>query len=313
MDLICCELPTTETRAYPDQVLLSYRVLNNLLKSEEQYALPASFLRKQTEVTPQMRKIVAEWMMEVCDEQNCQDEVFPIAVNFMDRFLAVRSINKSHLQLLGTSCMLVASKLREPKPLPAQTLVFYTDNSITIEDLRKCELLVVSKLKWDLTVVTPQDFLAHILRRLPVESIGIKYNMVNSHAKTLIALCARDFDFTSYLPSTIASATVASALCGLGWTSKSGRTFNDLLQMLHEITNTEQDYILDCFKQIENMVRVSSSSSQSSSSCSTHGDLDNFSTCSVRADEFTPPPSTSDKLQEQESAGTPTDVRDIHF
>lgn len=72
----------------------------------------------------------------MCDEQNCQDEVFPLAVNFMDRFLAVRSISKSQLQLLGTSCMLIASKLREPKPLPAKTLVFYTDNSITIQDLR---------------------------------------------------------------------------------------------------------------------------------------------------------------------------------
>ncbi|KAF5285008.1 hypothetical protein FQR65_LT02320 [Abscondita terminalis] len=310
MDLICCELLNTQTRAYPDQVLLSDRVLNNLLKSEEQYALPAAFLRKQTDVTPQMRKIVAEWMMEVCDEQNCQDEVFPIAVHLMDRFLAVCSINKSCLQLLGTSCMLVASKLREPKPLPAQTLVFYTDNSIRIEDLRRCELLVVSKLKWDLTVVTPHDFLAHILRRLPIESVGIEYNMVNSHAKTLIALCARDFDFTSYLPSTIASASVASALCGLGWTSKSGQTLNDLLQILHEITSTEQDYILDCFKQIENMVRVSSSGQTSSG---TTNDVESYSSCSVRANEFTPPPSAMDKLQEQESAGTPTDVRDIHF
>lgn len=65
LKLLCCETSTTENRAYPDKVLLSNRVLDNLLKTEEQYALPASFLRKQTEVTPHMRKIVAEWMMEV--------------------------------------------------------------------------------------------------------------------------------------------------------------------------------------------------------------------------------------------------------
>lgn len=65
LKLVCCESSTIENRAYPDKVLLSNRVLDNLLKSEEQYALSASFLRKQTEVTPHMRKIVAEWMMEV--------------------------------------------------------------------------------------------------------------------------------------------------------------------------------------------------------------------------------------------------------
>lgn len=57
--------------------------------------------------------------------------------------------------------------------------------------LQRWELLVLSKLKWDVASVTPQDFLRHLLGRLPVQSVGIEYNMVNSHAKTLIALCAR--------------------------------------------------------------------------------------------------------------------------
>lgn len=76
------------------------------------------------------------WMVfQVCEEQKCQDEVFPLSMNYMDRFLSVCSIRKNQLQLLGTACMLLASKLREPKPLIADTLVFYTDNSISLQDL----------------------------------------------------------------------------------------------------------------------------------------------------------------------------------
>lgn len=58
-------------------------------------------------------------------------------MTFMDRFLSTCHITKNHLQLLGTTCLLLASKLREPssRGLPADILVFYTDNSITVPDL----------------------------------------------------------------------------------------------------------------------------------------------------------------------------------
>lgn len=67
MDLYCCEQSAeNETKAYDDPTLLQDRVLKNLLKTEDRYVLPypASFV-VQKEVTTEMRKIVAEWMMEV--------------------------------------------------------------------------------------------------------------------------------------------------------------------------------------------------------------------------------------------------------
>lgn len=73
--------------------------------------------------------------MQVCEEQKCQDEVFPLSMNYVDRFLSICPIRKSQLQLLGTACLLLASKLRETSPLTAEVLVFYTDNSITLDDL----------------------------------------------------------------------------------------------------------------------------------------------------------------------------------
>lgn len=50
------------------------------------------------------------------------------------------------------------------------------------------ELLVLEKLKWDLVSVIPNDFLPHILHRLPLPAA--KDELVKKHAQTFIALCA---------------------------------------------------------------------------------------------------------------------------
>lgn len=67
MDLLCCELSAErETKAYDDPTLLQDRVLRNLLKTEDRYVVPyPTSFELQTEVTYSMRKIVAEWMLEV--------------------------------------------------------------------------------------------------------------------------------------------------------------------------------------------------------------------------------------------------------
>lgn len=58
-------------------------------------------------------------------------------MNYMDRFLASTPIPRTQLQMLASACLLIASKLREPsvRGLPAEILVFYTDNSVTRRDL----------------------------------------------------------------------------------------------------------------------------------------------------------------------------------
>ncbi|CAG9854151.1 unnamed protein product [Phyllotreta striolata] len=303
MDLYCCETAENETKAYDDPTLLQERVLKNLLKTEDRYTLPyPASLDVQKEVTAEMRKIVAEWMLEVCEEQKCQDEVFTLAMNCMDRFLMCCSIMKNQLQLLGTTCMLLASKLRESQPLASEILVYYTDHSVTKKQLWSWELLVLSKLKWDVSAVTPHDFLKHLLKRLPLEECGISEDSVLKNAKTLITLCAREFIFSRYHPSIIACASIVSALCGAGWVYKSGHSLQDLLQRLTEITNIEKEYVEQCVVQMEKMIQESSCGDQNSSA----GEAG-----ALRKEQITPPPMGKD--QQHQTAETPTDVHSIDF
>ncbi|XP_026746809.1 G1/S-specific cyclin-D3 [Trichoplusia ni] len=307
MELLCAERVSPESgesvgravpapahrAAAPDPVLLRRRVLDNLLRTEERYAVTANYFGTvQAEVTPHMRRLVAEWMLEVCEDQGCQEEVFPLAISYLDRFLSVCAVSKSQVQLLGTACLLLASKLREPgsRALPAELLVFYTANSITLTDLCSWELLVLSKLKWDVAGVTAHDFLPLLLSRLPLRGL-VNTEMVHRHAQTFIALAARDYEFTLYSASTLASCSIAAALRGLG--------LDGHLSRLHELTRIDLDCLQTCLEQIEEMVqnmieeRVSVPNGQTR-----------------EAAGWTPPP-THDKAHS--NAATPTDVRDVHF
>lgn len=80
MELLCAErvspsseggvragaAPPAPRAALPDPVLLRRRVLDNLLRTEERYAVTANYFGTvQTEISPHMRRLVAEWMLEV--------------------------------------------------------------------------------------------------------------------------------------------------------------------------------------------------------------------------------------------------------
>uniref|UniRef100_A0A9L0T5K4 G1/S-specific cyclin-D2 n=1 Tax=Equus caballus TaxID=9796 RepID=A0A9L0T5K4_HORSE len=244
MELLCCEVDPVR-RAVPDANLLyDDRVLQNLLTIEERYLPQCSYFKcVQKDIQPYMRRMVATWMLEVCEEQKCEEEVFPLAMNYLDRFLAGVPTPKTHLQLLGAVCMFLASKLKETIPLTAEKLCIYTDNSIKPQELLEWELVVLGKLKWNLAAVTPHDFIEHILRKLPQPND--KLPLIRKHAQTFIALCATDFKFAMYPPSMIATGSVGAAICGLQQDEDvSSLTGDALVDLLAKITNTDVAWLM---------------------------------------------------------------------
>ncbi|XP_069763851.1 G1/S-specific cyclin-D1-like [Narcine bancroftii] len=199
---------------YSETSLEHNRVLSALLETEEKY-LPCwrAMEKVQKEIRPHMRSRLAGWMLEVCEEEGCEKEVFPLAMNYLDRFLSLMPLEKSRFQLLGSACLFLASKLRQTHPLCAETLCAYTIHSIRPEELTAMELLLLDKLQWDIAAPTPQEFVEHLLEVLgPAVA---RERLIRRHTETFIALCSTDTEFVSHPPSVIGAASLAAAICGL--------------------------------------------------------------------------------------------------
>ncbi|ELU00327.1 hypothetical protein CAPTEDRAFT_54530, partial [Capitella teleta] len=282
-------------RAFLDPTLLKdCRVLRNLLAAEDKYQpSPSYFQCVQTDIQPYMRKMVAAWMLEVCEEQKCEEEVFPLSMNYLDRFLSVVNIKRTQLQLLGSVCMFIASKLKETIPLSAEKLVTYTDRSITMEELMEWELIILRVLKWDISAVTPHDFIAQILTRLPLDSESAR--TIKRHAHTFIVLCATDYKFIMYTPSMVAAGSVSAAANGLLGPAWCQRV--KLLQQLQHITAIDADCLKSCQEQIEQAVATNLPQAIGSSSSTMM--------------PVQPGNTTPKSMEQNHHPTTPTDVRDI--
>jgi len=60
-------------------------------------------------ITPTMRAILVDWLVEVAEEYKLLPDTLPLYVSYVDRFLSINPVTKSRLQSLGVSSMLIAS------------------------------------------------------------------------------------------------------------------------------------------------------------------------------------------------------------
>lgn len=109
---------------------------------------------KQKEMTWNMRVILLDWMMEVCNDYMLKRQTFYMAVNYVDRFCSLYSnLPKSKLQLLGAVSLYVASKLEEIYPPKLQDFALvghdYGENEI-----KEFEELLLRTLKFKLNPCT---------------------------------------------------------------------------------------------------------------------------------------------------------------
>jgi cyclin D2 len=204
-----------EVNAQVDRVLVDDdRVMRNMLIEEKSIEMIDYCGGFQTEIKPHMRKIVVDWMLEVCQDQQCQPQVFHLSLNYMDRFLSKKNISKNSFQAMAAGCLLLASKFSEVRPLTTEKLSLYTDNSASAAELREWEVRILNILQWELTGVTTQNFLEHFLAKstkVPAQLTA----RVGRHAEMLATVAVTEYKFLLVQPSLLAAACLAAACQGL--------------------------------------------------------------------------------------------------
>jgi len=164
----------------------------------------------QTNLTPSMRGILVDWLVEVAEEYELSSETLFLAVNYLDRFAATCPVDRRKFQLVGVACMLIASKYEGIFAPAVDEFVYISANTYSREEVLLMEVAILNALNFTLTAATPKVFLR---RYLKAASADLTLAFLASY---LCEISLLEYSFLQYLPSMVAAASVFLALRTLG-------------------------------------------------------------------------------------------------
>jgi len=164
----------------------------------------------QRDVNAVMRGILVDWLVEVAEEYKLSADTLYLSVGYIDRCLSVQPIARTKLQLLGVTCMLIASKYEEIYAPQVDEFCYITDNTYSRDDVLQMERTVLDALEFELTQPTIKTFLRRALRAAESDS------KTEFLANYLAELSLAEYGMLVFPPSLVASASVSLALQTLG-------------------------------------------------------------------------------------------------
>ena len=188
---------------------------------EQSLPLPSvdSFLR-DTEVTPDMREILVDWLVDVVQEFAMKQDTLYWCMHYVDRCLnGLLKVTPRTLQLLGCGCMLIARKMMLDA-VTCEELAEACDNCYSASDIADMESKVLAAFKCDIICVTPLHFLRQYRKRANEEAIvstsGDGNQQILCLSMYLSELGLHEYALVPFRPSEQAAAAIALARRTLG-------------------------------------------------------------------------------------------------
>ncbi|XP_067681013.1 uncharacterized protein [Haliotis asinina] len=214
-------------------------IIDYLQAVETRWSFPTDFLEDQTEVTPSMRAVLVDWLMQVQCHERLSDDTLHLTVALIDRYIChiVPAIHE--VQLLGITCVLIAAKFVERFPPEISTLCHLTDNTYTEDEVITMEIRVLKTLKFDLNIPSPFAFLDRFLQAEENDS------KVSHLCRYLLDLSLVSSGTVRFVPSMLAAGSlylsrrIFLSLVGQVWSPNlafySKYSENDLVQCVRHL------------------------------------------------------------------------------
>ncbi|RVW49677.1 Cyclin-A3-4 [Vitis vinifera] len=191
---------------------IMYQHLHSLEMEEKRRARPDYMEKVQNDVTPNMREILVDWLVEVAEEYKLVSDTLFLCISYIDRFLSSHALRRDKLQLLGVSCMLIASKFEEISPPHAEDFCYITDNHYTAEEASfysfsfLCFVLHIKLLCFSIFIWN-QRKLGSFMRASEEESksLSMQFEALSWYLAELSLL---DYGCLRFLPSMIAASSI---------------------------------------------------------------------------------------------------------
>eukprot|EP00049_Salpingoeca_infusionum_P003614 m.68439 g.68439 ORF g.68439 m.68439 type:complete len:638 (-) comp12198_c0_seq1:462-2375(-) len=181
-------------------------IMDYLRRQELKFRPMVEYMRKQKDINHSMRSILVDWLVEVAEEYRLHTQTLYITVGFIDRFLSQMGVQRSKLQLVGVTCMLLAAKYEEIYPPTVEEFVFITDHTYNREQVLKMEHVILKVLRFDMGACTALTFVERLLEFVPRTEASRCMTLYIAELSLLLGE-----RFMKYYPSVIAAASVCLA------------------------------------------------------------------------------------------------------
>eukprot|EP01103_Thecamoeba_quadrilineata_P016463 TRINITY_DN5511_c0_g1_i1.p1 TRINITY_DN5511_c0_g1~~TRINITY_DN5511_c0_g1_i1.p1 ORF type:complete len:323 (+),score=57.34 TRINITY_DN5511_c0_g1_i1:35-970(+) len=172
----------------------------------------------QREISPNMRAILIGWIIEVCIDMNLSTDTIFHCKNYIDRYLSICHVPRCFLQLLGITCLFVASKLEDITPPTINDLVQVSDEIYQRIQIIELETKLLNVLDFSLVSINEKNFLRRYhLIELPFVRSKEKAERVRFLSNYLLELSLLEYSIIIYPPSIIAAAVFSLSLATFGF------------------------------------------------------------------------------------------------
>jgi len=176
-----------------------------LAQDEVRFLPRANYMSSQPELTRKMRAVLVDWLVDVHRRYRLRMATLFLTVNLIDRFLACRAVQKTRLQLVGVTCLLIAAKFEEIDPPDVEDLAHMTDGAFTKRELISMESAICNALEFNIAGPTAAHFFEIYNRACRCDDTQRDF------LQYILELCLVDIRFSHIAPShLVAAATLLS-------------------------------------------------------------------------------------------------------
>jgi len=201
-----------------------------------------------SDITGDMRQTLLQWLSTIARQLELSLETWCLSVNYLDRFMAVQPLDKECLQLAGLTSLLVAGKVEEQNPLEMLELVSLCASAYTRANFRHMEVILLSKLEFELLAPTPSFLLAHLVQ------IRGEKDWPQDLSRHMIEMCLCCEEISQYSPLEIANSIYTVLKCSDPNALASVLQYCPICQpALGDIYSRE--FVVVCFEEISDNIR----------------------------------------------------------
>lgn len=148
------------------------KVWSLMVKRDDIPRATSCLLQKHPGMTVNMRRMLVDWLMEVCESEKLHRETFHLTMDYVDRYLEASEERSTQdtFQLVGVAALFIAAKYEEIYPPKCQEFSNLTDGAFTADHIREMEVLLAKEIGWSLGPITSIHWLSTYLQLLGTEA-----------------------------------------------------------------------------------------------------------------------------------------------